>query len=72
MTFLRRLLGFVTFAAVAVGAAFVFRRRVAGARERVDLYYEDGSMATFEDGTPEALALLGYGREALAVTRTLS
>ena len=29
-------------------------------------------MATFEDGAPEALALLGHAREALAVARTPS
>ena len=69
MTFLRRLLGFVTFAAVALGAAFVLRRRAAGARERVDLYYEDGSMATLEAGDPDADALLSHARDALA-TRT--
>ena len=69
MTFLRRLLGFVTFAAVAVGAAFVLRRRAAGARERVDLYYEDGSMATLEAGDPDAEALLSHARDALATAR---
>jgi hypothetical protein len=69
VTFLRRLLGFVTFAAVAVGAAFVLRRRAAGARERVDLYYEDGSMATLEAGDPDADALLTHARDALATAR---
>ena len=69
MTFLRRLLGFVTFAAVAVGAAFVLRRRAAGARERVDLYYEDGSMATLEAGDSDADALLTHARDALATAR---
>ena len=72
MTFVRRLFGLAAFAAVAVGAAIVLRRRAGSGRERVDLYYEDGSMATFEDGTPEALALLGHAREALAVARTPS
>jgi len=67
--FIRRLVGLAALAAVAVGAAIVLRRRAGSGRERVDLYYEDGSMATFEDGEPEALALLGHAREALAVTR---
>ena len=69
MTFLRRLFGFVTLAAVAAGAAFVLRRRVAGARERVDLYYEDGSMATLEAGDPDADSLLSHARDALAAVR---
>ena len=71
MTFLRRLFGLAALA-VAVGAAVVLRRRAGSGRERVDLYYEDGSMTTFEDGTPEALVLLGHAREALAVSRTPS
>lgn len=72
MTFVRRLFGLAAFAVVALGAAVVLRRRAGSGRERIDLYYEDGSMTTFEDGTPEALALLGHAREALAVTRTPS
>ena len=68
MTFARRLFGFATLAALAVGAVVVMRRR-AGSRERVDLYYEDGSMATLERGDAEAQALLGHAREALAAAR---
>ena len=69
MTFLRRIFGFVTLAAVAVGAVFVLRRRAAGSRERIDLYYEDGSMATLEAGDPDADALLSHARDALATAR---
>ncbi len=72
MTFIRRFFGLAALAAVAVGAAVVLRRRAGSGRERADLYYEDGSMTTLEDGTPEALALLGHAREALAAVRTLS
>lgn len=68
MTVVRKLLGFAALAAVAVGAALVLRRR-AGSRERVDLYYEDGSMTTLEAGTPEAAVLLAHARDALAVGR---
>jgi hypothetical protein len=71
VTVVRRLFGFAALAAVAVRAAVVLRRRAGSGRERVDLYYEDGSMTTFEDGTPEALALLGHARQALAVGRPL-
>jgi hypothetical protein len=69
VTFLRRLFGFGTLAAVAVGAVFVLRRRAAGSRQRVDLYYEDGSMETLEAGDPAADALLGHARDALAAAR---
>jgi hypothetical protein len=67
---LRRLLGLVTLAAVAAGAAVVLRRRVGGSRERVDLYFADGSMASFEEGSPEADRMLGFARDALAAART--
>ena len=70
MRALRRLLGLVTLVAVAVGAAVVLRRRVGGSRERVDLYFEDGSMASFEEGSPDADRMLGFAREALAAART--
>jgi hypothetical protein len=69
VTFLRRLFGFVTLAALAVGAVFVLRHRAAGSRQRVDLYYENGSMATLEAGDPRAEALLGHARDALAAAR---
>lgn len=69
MRFLRRLLGVIALAAIAAGATVVLRRRVGGSRERVDLYFEDGSMASFEEGSPDADRLLGFAREALAAAR---
>jgi hypothetical protein len=72
VTFLRRLFGLVALGAVAVGAAVVLRRRAGSERERVDLYYEDGSMTTFEEGAPEAPALLAHARDAVAAVRTPS
>ena len=71
VTFLRRLFGFATLAAVAAAAVFVLRRRAAGSRHRVDLYYEDGSMATFEAGDPAADELLNHARDALAAARVV-
>lgn len=70
MTFLRRLFGLATLVAMALGAAVVFRRRAGARRERVDLYYEDGSMTTVEAGSADADPLLGYARDALAAART--
>ena len=46
-----------------IGATFV-RRRTAR-RERVDLYYEDGSMVSLSKGSPEAERLLPLAREIL-------
>jgi hypothetical protein len=52
----------------AVGIALL--RRTAGTRhERVDLYYEDGSMQSISEGAPEATRLLPLARSALSAAR---
>jgi nucleotide-binding universal stress UspA family protein len=66
---LRRLLGLLVLAVAAVGAAVVVRRRVSSPRERVELYYDDGSMTSLEAGTPDAERLLAFAREALSAAR---
>ena len=54
-------------AGVAAGAAFLRRRRAP--RERVDLYYEDGSMISLANGAPDAERLLPLAREILRGAR---
>ena len=52
---------------VAVGTlagAIVYRRRFARREERVDVYFEDGSMVSLDDG-PLAERLLEIARAAL-------
>ena len=53
--------------AAAVGAvAIALRRRAhAGARERVELYFDDGSMVGLAGG-PQAERLVQLGRDVLA------
>ena len=52
----------------AVGIALL--RRTAGSRrERVYLYYEDGSMQSISEGAPEAASLLPLARSALSAAR---
>ena len=70
MRLIRRLLGLLVLAAVAAGAAVLVRRRIGGSRERVDLYYEDGSMTSVEDGSPDAERLLGFARAAFDAVRS--
>jgi hypothetical protein len=53
----------------AAAAAFVWRRRGAGPRERVDLYFSDGSMVSFAPDSPEGDRLLPLARWALAAAR---
>jgi hypothetical protein len=52
---------------VLAGAAFV--RRQAADRERVDLYFEDGSMLSLTDGSPGAERLLPLARDVLGHAR---
>jgi hypothetical protein len=53
----------------AAAAAFLWRQRRAVPREHVDLYFSDGSMISFEPGTPEGDRLLPLARRALAAAR---
>ncbi len=56
-------------AAGSLAGSVLYRRRAARQRERVDLYAEDGSMASFADGSPEAVRLLALARALMAVSR---
>jgi hypothetical protein len=49
------------------GVAFVRRRTVR--RERVDLYYDDGSMISLSNGSSDAERLLPLAREILRKSR---
>jgi hypothetical protein len=58
--------------AAAVGSAVgavVLRRRAGRRRDRVELYFEDGSLVTLAQGAPEAERLLFHARELLAAAR---
>ena len=52
---------------MVAGAAFV--RRQAAQRERIDLYYADGSMLSLTNGAPGADRLLPLARHLLQTTR---
>ena len=52
----------------SVGAAILWRRR-RRRRERVDLYFADGSMVSLEEGALEADRLLPHARAVLGVAR---
>jgi hypothetical protein len=49
------------------GAAFI--RRQTAQRERVDLYYADGSMLSLTNGAPGAERLLPLARDILRTAR---
>jgi len=54
-----------TSGALAVTAAY--RHWSGRSRERLDVYFDDGSFVTFGAGSPEAARLLPLARQVLAV-----
>jgi hypothetical protein len=62
------LAGFVVACGSLLGAA-VFRRRSARRRERVDLYYGDGTFVSLGDRSPEVARLTGLAHEFLRSAR---
>jgi hypothetical protein len=52
-------------AAGAFAASALYRRRTARRRERVDLYFADGSMVSLQEGSPDATRLLAIAHELL-------
>jgi hypothetical protein len=65
----RRLLALLGFATGLVVGTFFYRRAAAGKRERVDLYFDDGSMVSLADGSPGAERLLPVARAILGSAR---
>jgi hypothetical protein len=63
------LTGFLLAAGSAAGAV-LYRRRAARRRERVELYFGDGSMISLTQGSAEADRLLGHARELLSAARS--
>jgi len=65
----RRLLAVAGAALGSAVGAVLLRRRAARGRDRVDLYFADGSLVPLTQGTPEAERLLLHARELLAAAR---
>jgi hypothetical protein len=65
----RRLLTIAGFASGALAGTVLFRRTLARRRERVDVYFDDGSMVSFVEGSAEADELLPVARNVLAAAR---
>jgi len=54
----------------SAGAAWVLKRRQDQRRPHVGLYFEDGSMVSLPESSPQATALVELGIEAVSVVRS--
>jgi hypothetical protein len=66
----RKLLTGVLLAAGSLAGTVFYRRRTARRRERVDVYFDDGSMISLNERTPEAATVLPLARRILDTTRS--
>ena len=57
------------FASGVVAGTAAYRRLFGGSRERLEVYFDDGSFITFGDRSPEAARLLPLARQVLIATR---
>jgi hypothetical protein len=65
----RRLLTLAGFVSGAFAGTVVYRRSLGRRRDRLDVYFDDGSMVSLVEGSPEADRLLPVARELLATAR---
>ena len=65
----RKLVALLALLGAWVAGAALLRRASRPGRERVDLYFDDGSMQSLSDGAPEAARLLELARGALGAAR---
>ena len=61
----RKAFALAGFAGSALAGTAAYRRWFGGSRERLDVYYDDGSFVTFGAGSPEADRLLPLARQVL-------
>ncbi|HJQ50270.1 MAG TPA: hypothetical protein VJ838_07150 [Gaiellaceae bacterium] len=65
----RRLLRIAGFASGALAGTVAYRRLFGPGRERVDVYFDDGSFVTFAGRSPEAAKLVPLAHRVLAAVR---
>ena len=65
----RRLLAFVGFVTGVFVATFVYRRSAGRRRDRLDLYFDDGSMVSLGEGAAGAERLLPIARRIVEMAR---
>jgi hypothetical protein len=64
----RKAIALAGFATGALAGTAAYRRWFGGSRERLDVYFDDGSFVTFGAGSPEAERLLPLARQVLVAS----
>lgn len=62
-------LAFAGFVAGGIAASAAYERLAAKRRDRLDIYFDDGSFVTYVEGSPEAEQLLPLARQVLAAVQ---
>ena len=65
----RKVLALLGFGTGIVAGSVLFRRSFARRRDHVDVYFDDGSMVSFAEGSQEADTLLPVALDVLAAAR---
>ncbi|HEY7422358.1 MAG TPA: hypothetical protein VH541_10130 [Gaiellaceae bacterium] len=65
----RRTFAVAGFASGVLAGTAAYRRWFGSSRERLDVYFDDGSFVTFGAGSPEADRLLPLARQVLVAAR---
>jgi hypothetical protein len=65
----RKFLALLGFATGLAAGTVLYRRSGRARRERVDLYFDDGSMVSLGDGSPGAERLLPLARRIVSTAR---
>jgi hypothetical protein len=65
----RKVVTGLVLAAGSLAGTIFYRRHVARRRERVDVYFEDGSMISLTEDSPEAATVLPLARRILETAR---
>ncbi|HEU5476205.1 MAG TPA: hypothetical protein VFU64_00055 [Gaiellaceae bacterium] len=65
----RRLFALAGFASGALAGTAAYRRWFGSGRERLDVYFDDGSFVTFGAGSREAARLLPLAQQVLIAAR---
>jgi len=66
----KRLLALLGFTTGVVAGSVVLRRSFGKRRDRIEVYFDDGSMISYVEGSPEAATLLEPARDALRAARS--